>query len=39
MHVIKHDDDGDGNCYKKEAVLPVIKVMLMFMDIVIRLKL
>ena len=33
------DNDGDGHCYRIEAVMHVINVMAMVMDIVIELKL
>ena len=35
----RRDGDGDGHCYKIEAVMQVINVMPMVIDIVIRLKL
>ena len=35
----RRDCDGDGHCYRFEAVMHVIDVMAMVMDIVIGLKL
>ena len=38
MHVYGRDGDGDGPCYRIEAVMHVIDVMAMVMDIVMGLK-
>ena len=33
MHVIDDDGDGDGHCYRIEAVMHVIDVMAMVMEV------
>ena len=36
---VKRDGDGDGHCYRIQAVMHVIDVMAIVMDIVIEVKL